>query len=338
MGGRGGSGWRRRLLLPLWIGLGASLLWLALRGVEPERLLGILRGAILPPLLLAVVVDVGCVAGKALKWQLLLRPVGRVPLLRLQGAIYAGGAAAVVLPVRLDEGVRAYLAARAAGVPVSSVLGSMALERLVDLAALLLALLCLSSLLPLPPVLRGVALASSGLALLLLLGLAVGQLGAARGWLGGLPARLLDGFALGSRALVRPRLLAASGLVAGLEWLGTCAVVGLVAHALGIQLPPAGLLLVTALLFGSFALPLSPAGVGVFQAACALVLPPLFALERVEAVGLALLLHALVLLTVAAIGSGVLVATGVRPSGVPEGGQGQPSASRGGSPGTSPPR
>jgi uncharacterized membrane protein YbhN (UPF0104 family) len=302
---------RRLLAIPLWLLLAAGLLGLALRDVPLTSLEARLGGVAWAPLLLAVLVDWVCVSCKAFKWQQLLRPVGRVSLLRLQGAIYAGGAAATLLPFRLDEGVRVFLAARLTGLPVPSLLGSMTLERLVDASVLLAVLAALAVLLPLPPWLGHGALVVSALALLLLLGLALGLLGQRRGWLGGGAARWLVGFAEGGRALRRPRLLLGAVLITALEWALTAGVIQLVAVAAGVQLPVVGLVLVVALLFGSFALPLAPAGIGVFQVACGLVLPPLFGLEPVEAVTLALLVHGVVLVAVVTVGSGVISAAGV---------------------------
>jgi uncharacterized membrane protein YbhN (UPF0104 family) len=303
--------WRRLLALLLWLSLAGGLLWWALREVPFETLEARISGVALAPLLLALAVDLACVSCKAFKWQLLLRPVGRVSLLRLQGAIYAGGAAATLLPFRLDEGVRVFLAARLSGLAPASLLGSMALERVVDASVLLLALAGLALLLPLPPVIGHAALGAAALALLLVAAVALGLLGHQRGWLGGWAARLLEGFAAGGRALLRPRLMLAAAGITALEWALTAWVVHLAATAAGIQLPVVGLVLVVALLFGSFALPLAPAGIGVFQVACGLVLPPVFGLQPVEAVTLALLVHGVVLLAVVVLGAGAISAAGV---------------------------
>ena len=120
------------LAVPVWLSLGVIMLWVAVRQVDQSKLLDDIAGVALLPLFVALCVDILSVLSKATKWHMLLRPVGKVTLYKLQGAIYAGGAVSIVLPFRLDEAVRAYVAARFSGLPTMSVFGSMALERLVE--------------------------------------------------------------------------------------------------------------------------------------------------------------------------------------------------------------
>lgn len=304
--------WLRILAVPVWLSLGGAVLWFALRQVDGAQLWASLTGVALAPLLLGLGVDVLSVFCKATKWHLLLRPVGKVSQFKLQGAIYAGGAVSMVLPFRLDEAVRAYVAARFSGLPTMSVLGSMALERLVDVCVLLAFLLTLTFILPLPPVVSNsfLVIAAVGGALVVILALV--HLFSSRDWLKGVMARLLDNFAQGSRALMKPHLVAGAMVFSASEWLLTGTVSGLVAHAADIDLPLGGLVLTTTLLFGSFALAVVPAGIGVFQVACELVLPRVYGITKVQAMTLALLIHTLLLLPMATVGTIVIVATGVK--------------------------
>ena len=304
--------WLRILAVPVWLSLGGVMLWFALRQVDHKALWTSLTGVALTPLLLGLGVDVLSVFCKATKWHLLLRPVGKVPQFKLQGAIYAGGAVSMVLPFRLDEAVRAYVAARFSGLPTLAVLGSMALERLVDVCVLLGFVLALTWLLPLPPQVSSAVLVASAMAGVLVTVLVMVHLFSSREWLKGVLARLLDSFAQGSQALMRPHLVLAAMLFSAGEWLLTGTVAGLVAHAARIELPFGGLILTTTLLFGSFALPAAPAGIGVFQWACALVLPRVYGINKVQAVTLALLIHTLLLLPMATVGTIVIVAAGVK--------------------------
>ena len=304
--------WLRILAVPAWISLGVAALWFALNQVDSTQLWASLTGAALTPLLLGLVVDVMSVFCKATKWHLLLRPMGKVPQFKLQGAIYAGGAVSMVLPFRLDEAVRAYVASRFSGLPTMTVLGSMALERLVDICVLLGFLLTLTFLLPLPPVVSNSILVISAVGGALVMILVAVHLFSSRDWLKGVVARLLDSFAQGSRALMKPHLVAGAMVFSACEWLLTGTVAGLVSHSAGIDLPFGGLVLTTTLLFGSFALAVVPAGIGVFQVACELALPPLYGITKVQAVTLALLIHTLLLFPMATVGTTVIVATGVK--------------------------
>jgi len=296
----------------LWLVCGGLLLWLALRRLDLSRLGEVLRGASLLPLAAALVVDVLCVASKAAKWKVLLGPVGRAGMVGLQASYYAAGAAAMMLPFRLDEFVRAFVAHRLARLPAPALLGSMALERLLDFLALLTALLALALVVPLPGWLATAPRVVVVIALVLGCGLIGLQLAAPRVRLPGPIGPLLRGMASGSGALRRPRLLVAGAGLVTAEWLGNIAVVVLVLRACGLDLPWHGALLLTVLSMVSYALPLAPAGIGVFEVATRLALPELYGIEPEAAVGAALMIHGLLLLPMALVGIPVIVAGGVR--------------------------
>jgi glycosyltransferase 2 family protein len=302
----------RALIVVLWLACGCLLLWLALRRLDLSRLGEVLRGASLWPLAVALVVDVLCVATKAAKWKVVLRPVGRAGLLGLQAAFYAAGAAAMMLPFRLDEFVRAYVAHRITKLPGTTLLGSMALERLLDFLALLTTLVALALVVPLPSWLATAPRVVVVIALVLAGGLVGLQLLAPRSAGPGPVGRLLRGLAAGSGALRRPPLLAAGFGLAAAEWLGNIVVVALVLKACGVALPWHGVLLLTVLSMVSYALPLAPAGIGVFEVATRLALPELYGVEPEVAVGVALMVHGLLLLPMAVVGIPVIVAGGVR--------------------------
>jgi len=304
--------WLRIIAVPIWLALGGVILWIALRQVDSHQLWQSLTGVALAPLLLGLGVDVLSVFCKASKWHLLLRPMARVPQFKLQGSIYAGGAVSMILPFRLDEAVRAYLASRFSGLPMVSVLGSMALERLVDVCVLLIFVLSLTFMLPLPPMVSGAVLVIATFGGILITVLVIGHVFSSRDWLKGVLARLMERFAEGSAALRKPHLVVGAMIFAAMEWGLTTAVGGLVARSAGIEMPWVGLVVTTTLLFGSFAMAVVPAGIGVFQVACEVVLPPLYGISKVQAVTLALLIHFLLLFPMASVGTTVIVATGVK--------------------------
>jgi uncharacterized membrane protein YbhN (UPF0104 family) len=105
---------------------------------------------------------------RALKWRLILTPVRSVGVVRLYGAIMIGYLSNLVVPLRVSPLVRAYLIRAKEGIPTSTVLATVAIDRLADglvsvglLAAVLVAM-------PLPPSLAEVrvALVTAGWVLL----------------------------------------------------------------------------------------------------------------------------------------------------------------------------
>ena len=295
----------------LWISVGAGLLSVAFLRLDAARLVDHLGGVSFGLVVLAAVLDVGVALAKAIKWHILLRPVTRVGIHGLLGAFYCGAAAAAVLPFRLDEFVRAFAAHRFTRVPGLKLLGSMALERLVDFGVLLLMMAVVAWLLPLPPWLalaaKLVAVATVALmaTLALLQGLG-GRLGAGR------LDKFLSGLAGGSQAMRRPDLLVVAVAVTLVEWTITLMVTHVTLEAVGVSLPPGGVLVVVVLFMGSFAMPLAPAGIGVFEVAMRLALPALFGVSEEAAVVAALAIHTVLLAPVVLTGAVIIVVGGIR--------------------------
>lgn len=125
--------------------LAAVLLGLSLRGVELAAITDALRTADYRYLPLLVVVLFASHAVRAWRWKLLLDglPEGpRVTFGTSLGAVLVGYMVNYVAP-RVGEVVRVGIVARRAKLPVSSVLGTVVLDRLLDVAMLAIALLTL---------------------------------------------------------------------------------------------------------------------------------------------------------------------------------------------------
>lgn len=84
------------------------------------------------------------------RWELLLRPQGKISSLRTTQAIYAGLFANEIVPLRPGELVRAYLVSRWLPARFVSVIPSMAVERMFDGAWLALAIGIAAFFVPLP--------------------------------------------------------------------------------------------------------------------------------------------------------------------------------------------
>ena len=80
----------------------------------------------------AIICDVLSYLCQGMRWQLLLRPLGQVSVLRSTQAIYAGLFVNEMLPMKLGELVRAFLVSRWMPAKLGSVAASILVERLCD--------------------------------------------------------------------------------------------------------------------------------------------------------------------------------------------------------------
>ena len=140
---------RRNLYAAAAVACTALFSWLALRNVQFAQLWQILSAVnwrwLAGIAFLTLVADLGL---RALRWRILLSQAVRAPV----GALYRfsaiGLAVNSVVFARVGELVRAVLAARKLRVPVATVLASVVVERLLDVAALLALFVAAASYLP----------------------------------------------------------------------------------------------------------------------------------------------------------------------------------------------
>ncbi|HEY6401640.1 MAG TPA: lysylphosphatidylglycerol synthase transmembrane domain-containing protein, partial [Blastocatellia bacterium] len=103
-----------------------------LRDIRPSRLAGQLAGIDWRWVGLAMICFVLSYVVQAVRWQLLLEPVGKIRLLEAAQAIFVGLFTNEVLPMRPGEFARAYLASRLMSAPFVAILPSIIVERLFD--------------------------------------------------------------------------------------------------------------------------------------------------------------------------------------------------------------
>jgi glycosyltransferase 2 family protein len=170
-------GMRRMLLVLVGLLVGGLFLWLALRGTsldEIKRAMGRANLLWSMPLMLALASFCWL---KSYRWAVLLHPVASVSAAQLVKPVIIGYAGTMLLPLQLGELIRTVITGRRFGAPIASVLGSITVERVLDLLALLV-ILGIAGLLGsgLPDLLRTVSvvlLAGAILSWLMLVGLAV---------------------------------------------------------------------------------------------------------------------------------------------------------------------
>jgi len=124
-----------------WVGVAITVgcIWLAMRDVPFSEVLEackdanvwLLVGASVPAYAVSLYF-------RALRWRHLTRPLGEIDTSSLYRATAIGFMVNNLLPLRLGELARSYALARAARVPTAAVLGTVALERVLDAVSVLL--------------------------------------------------------------------------------------------------------------------------------------------------------------------------------------------------------
>lgn len=281
-----------RRLRPLVAGVAAMLLvWWLVRGVDAATVVAAFERASVAGIALAVMMVLATLVVNAVRWQLLFPPP-RPSLSQSFAVLVSGQAVNVLMPLRLGEVVRVTELRRVANVAPPITVGTIAVERILDIIGAGAAVITLLITTTVPtwadaPGRTLVALAVTaavGLPVLVILmpRLLPWTRGRARRWGEGLAASLTQ-LAHPARAL----------------WLVvlTAAIVGLAAstnhvvfRAFGIDVPfSASWLLLVALQVGGTLVP-SPGNLGVFHAIVVLVLSA-WPVARADALACAVVLH-----------------------------------------------
>lgn len=127
----------KKTAIYLGILLSAVFLWLALRNTNLADIGQAFSRARLWPLLPMYACLIGFYWLKATRWRLLLSPVHPVTTGQLVPAMMAGAAGNNLLPAHLGEIVRIFYANNKLGIPKSTVLATLVLERVLDIIIVL---------------------------------------------------------------------------------------------------------------------------------------------------------------------------------------------------------
>ncbi len=308
-----------------WIGLALSLLFLglALRNVEWAGVWSAWRAARVDWLVLGTALLVGSWVVAAFRWRLLLSGVAGLRTRDTFAFIMIGYLANTVLPLRLGDLARASLIGRKREFGISRALGSIAIERLMDVLMLVALTLALMRVLEIPaPIQAGltgmVAAGLVGLVGLMAVSLNRKHLPRLTAFLAKIvPHRLADrvttllgNFSSGADVLHRPAgFLAVVALSAGV-WLA--ASVGTLAWVTAFHLDVpwyAGFFVLVMVNLGS-AIPSSPGYIGVYHYLAMLALS-LWTPDRNATLAYAIGTHALNMLANVGLGSFFLAREGV---------------------------
>lgn len=313
---------------PVWqiivsLAVGVVFLALAFRNVSVRELSQAIAAFRWPWLLAAVAVSITMMLLRAWRWQLELRPLGHIALVRLWPITAVAYSAINVIPARLGEVVRPWLLAKFTHVRLSQAMGALVVEKLVDsfciLVYMLAALLLVEQL---PTWARSAALFplvfSMGFAAVVVLAWQRGESFVAQRVVKLLPeaagqavVQVVHAVLEGMQVLPNTRLLlrvfAASLVLWALPILSSWIVI----QGFAFPVPFTAALLVFLFVGLATALPNPPGMIGPFQYACILALG-IYGVEAEAALAFGLVLNALQLFTIVAQGIVGAVVLGMR--------------------------
>ncbi|MBA2380590.1 MAG: flippase-like domain-containing protein [Chloroflexi bacterium] len=292
-----------------------AALWFVLSGSDLAKTGDILRSADLRWVAFGFVLLALDLVFRAFRWQRLLRPIAVVAYRPMLGYLLIGYLANNVLPARLGELVRVHYLGDREGISRASALGTVVVERIVDLVAVVgiatVALFVLS--------VRGVVAnavfvgAAVAVAFLVVLGLAIVAhrlpgLDRIRAIAERYPriidlARSLQG---GLAVAARPRTLGEAAIATGLSWMMAVLAFAAVGQAIGVQLSIGQAALIASGVALASAVPAGPSNLGTFDLA-AQEIAKAVGVEPASALALAILVHGSILV-VTSIGGAIAFA------------------------------
>jgi uncharacterized protein (TIRG00374 family) len=313
----------RRSLRPLLAAAGlavtAACMYLAVRGVALDDALDALGDSDLRWLAPALPVFALAIALRALRWWSLFAAPRRPPLAAVAYALLVGYFFNNILPARAGEAARVIALHRRATTPKAETVGTVVVERLFDVLALLVVLFASYPWLPEISWLRAAAIFGAVVvtALAVLVVVIVRYDERAVHWLlaplrrvrrTGLAGRLEAVTVNATRGLVAlrdPRIALRGMALTIASWLTLGVSYWILTKAFSLDLPVVAGMLVTVAINLSLVLPSSPAALGVFEAATIVALRA-FDVPQAEALSYALVLHLLNLVPFLLIGAVLL--------------------------------
>jgi uncharacterized protein (TIRG00374 family) len=257
---------------------------------------------------------------RALRWKVLLSPVGRVQYRDSLGSLLVGYLANNVLPARLGEFVRSHDLGERSGLSKSTILGTIVVERVMDTLVVVVIASFAIFVLSVRGVVASAVLVGLAVTSLLVVAIVVGLVahrlpGADRAaafinrWprVHGLLVRLRAGLAVTANVRV---MVISLGLTL-VSW--SCAVLGFaaVAQSVGVQPTIGQAALLAAGVNLATAIPAAPGYVGTFELA-AVTIAASVGIDRESALAFAVLLHAMSLVVTSIGGAVALIAGGRR--------------------------
>jgi glycosyltransferase 2 family protein len=313
--GQGGS---TRAALLMGYGLAVVCLVWVLRDIHPARAWHEMAGVDWRWIAVGMLCDVSSYVVQGVRWELLLRAFRKVRVIRSVRAVFVGLFANVLLPLRPGELLRTYLLSKTEDIPFGNVLGSVGVERLIDLVMVTAGLGVASLFVTLPHRFKTAADWLGGAALLLVallltvvvyLEMTLGQDPAkhpGRRRISGRFMAALSGLhAMGTAPSFYIAVLT-STLMPTLQVLGLWAVM----RAYGLPLSLLAALVVLLVINLGVSLPNAPANIGSYQFFCVLGLS-IFGVEKTTAFGFSVIAFVALTLPVAFLGFAAVLKSGL---------------------------
>lgn len=294
--------------------LSGAFLFLALRGIDPALTWQQLR-SVNPALLgLAILIGASSNLVRAVRWRVLLGYSTRLRFRHVFSSMMIGYMANNVVPARMGEVARVYMLERRAGISKSFSAATIVLERIIDALLLLSIAGAISFFLPLTDLMRtsgviaAVTFAAAGILLLLLAfkGKSTARqiarmVSAVSESLGARSQQIMERFVDGLAVLrsIKQALLVLLLTIA--VWTLEALAVSAVIEALNLSLPWVAAVFLLVILSLSFIIPAAPGGVGTYEFFVVAAMVP-FGVDNSKAIGLALVLHAIMYFTSGTLG------------------------------------
>lgn len=318
---------RRGLQIAVSLSLSAIFLYLALRGEDWAAIGAELRNTRYEYLIAMGVLGTYVMYARCQRWSVLIEAaVGNRPAMRpLFAATAIGFMANMLLPLRVGEFARPYLASRRANVPLTTALATTVLERIFDLLVLFAFGLWVLATADVPDIVRRFTWLAGIAAGVLIVGVAIVH--ANRSTL--LPVidklwnvfpasvagqiRLLEHeFLDGITTIANPRVLLTVVGWSAYVWFLISVGFALGFLATGIQVPfLGGGVTVTTIVALAVSLPGAPGFVGQFEWGCKIALQQIYGVEGARAVGFSIATHITQFVTQVVVGLVYLVREGL---------------------------
>ena len=313
--------WHTLIAAALTIGL----LWWFARGLNFAEVWQSIATAEVWPIVLAVVATYQTYVIRSWRWQVLLLPLGRTRFSPAFRTTVMGFTATFLLPGRIGEVLRPYLLARREGFSAAAAFATVIVERLLDLATVLLLfgvfLLTTSGEIETDVKLGGAMATAVAVGALVLMAISAGHPERLGRWAGRatriLPARaahtasrLVHTFVEGLAVMRRPAALVGALVLSLLLWLTIALCTWLVSRALDVTFVFSGTFVVLMYLAVGVALP-TPAGVGGFHKMYQLSVVTFFGAQMDRAAAAAIVLHAVSVIPISLLGLGFMAQEGL---------------------------
>jgi uncharacterized protein (TIRG00374 family) len=281
------------------------LVYLSIRGIDFQ---GVAEGfrtihyAYVPPILTLLFLMQFL---RSYRWGLILNPLVKIDQLSLFSVTSVGFLAIVAIPARLGELARPYLITKKSDLKMSSALGTIIVERVLDSLTVLFIAAFVLFFMPLPTwlVRASILFLLTTLALFTVMVLMILKQEVSLRILAKLskklPSRLAEilnrlvrHFLQGFRIMVNPALLASVTGLSILIWLIDVLVIYFFFLAFGFQLPVIAAFVLMIILLIGIAVPTAPGFIGNWHYSCILGLS-LFGIPRTDALTFAIIYHAL---------------------------------------------